>query len=87
MTAQRVGIRKFRADLAAFIDADVPVAVTRHGRTVGYFIPTPTDREADAAALRAAAAKLDALLHLDEQEIGEIVTKFGEARSTATTEA
>ena len=39
MKATKVGIREFRADLAEHIAASSPVAVTRHGQTVGYFIP------------------------------------------------
>jgi len=40
METAKVGIREFRAGLAEFIASDTPVAVTRHGQTVGYFIPT-----------------------------------------------
>lgn len=73
MTALKVGIREFRAALADFVDADAPVAVTRHGRTVGYFIPVKQDRAADVAALRAAGEKLDSLLALTEGDVEEIV--------------
>lgn len=38
MEATKVGIREFRADLAEYIAASTPVAVTRHGQTVGFFI-------------------------------------------------
>lgn len=80
MTATKVGIREFRAALADYIDADAPVAVTRHGQTVGYFIPAKSDRQADVAALRAAAAKLDALLDLDEAEVDAVVEDFKRLR-------
>lgn len=80
MTATKVGIREFRAGLADYIDADAPVAVTRHGQTVGYFIPAKSDRQADVAALRAAAAKLDALLDLDEAEVDAVVADFKQPR-------
>jgi antitoxin (DNA-binding transcriptional repressor) of toxin-antitoxin stability system len=80
MTATKVGIREFRAALADYIDADAPVAVTRHGQTVGYFIPAKSDRQADVAALRAAAAKLDALLDLDEAEVDAVVEDFKQLR-------
>jgi antitoxin (DNA-binding transcriptional repressor) of toxin-antitoxin stability system len=76
MTATKVGIREFRAGLADFVDADSPVAVTRHGQTVGYFIPVKQDRAADAAALRAAGEKLDALLQLTEADVDEMVEEF-----------
>ena len=74
MTATKVGIREFRAGLADFVDADSPVAVTRHGQTMGYFIPVKQDRAADAAALRAAGEKLDALLQLTEADVEEFKT-------------
>ena len=76
MTIARVGVREFRAGLAHHIEGDDPVAVTRHGHTVGYFIPVRTDREADLAALRAAAAKLDGLLDLDDADVDLAVEDF-----------
>jgi antitoxin (DNA-binding transcriptional repressor) of toxin-antitoxin stability system len=76
----KVGIREFRAALADYIDSDSPVAVTRHGQTVGYFIPAKSDREAEAASLRAAAAKLDALGDVDEADVEEMVEDFKRLR-------
>src|SRR5262249_11399018 len=35
----RVGVREFREDLAEYLDSSIPVAITRHGQTVGYYIP------------------------------------------------
>jgi len=85
MTATKVGIREFRAALADFIDADAPVAVTRHGQTVGYFIPMKSDRHAEVAALKTAAAKLDALLDLDEAEVDAAVEEFKQLRRSKKT--
>lgn len=39
--ATSVGIREFRDGLADYIAAAEPVEVTRHGVTVGWFIPIP----------------------------------------------
>ncbi len=85
MAATKVGIREFRAALADFIDADAPVAVTRHGQTVGYFIPTKSDRHAEAAALKTAAAKLDALLDLDEAHVDAAVEELKQLRRSKKT--
>jgi len=85
MAATKVGIREFRAALADFIDADAPVAVTRHGQTVGYFIPTKSDRHAEAAALKTAAAKLDALLDLDEAHVHAAVEELKQLRRSKKT--
>jgi hypothetical protein len=83
MTATKVGIREFRAGLADYIDADAPIAVTRHGQTVGYFIPTNTDRVAEVAKLKAAGEKLDALLQIEESEVDEMVEEFSQLRRKA----
>lgn len=80
MAAPKVGIREFRAGLADFIASDQPVAVTRHGHTVGLFIPVKTDLIAERAALREAGARLDALL--DERGIDSetLVAEFDTLR-------
>lgn len=83
MTATKVGIREFRAGLAEYIDADAPIAVTRHGQTVGYFIPTRSDRTAEAAKLKAAGEKLEALLKFEESEVDEMVAEFRQRRHKA----
>ena len=57
-----VGVREFRSDLAGYIDQSEPVAITRHGQTVGLFIPVHRDRKADLAAYAQAARKAAALL-------------------------
>ena len=80
MPAARVGIREFRASLADYVDSDLPVAVTRHGRTVGYFIPVKQDRAADVAALRLAGEKLEGLLALSESDVEEMVGDFKQLR-------
>ena len=55
MRTPKVGIREFRSGLAEFIAAATPVAITRHGHTVAYFIPTSTESEPDLAALKRAS--------------------------------
>ena len=58
MQTQKVGIREFRERLATFLEASGPVAITRHGETVGYYIPArPSKDAAHVAALRTAAVK------------------------------
>ena len=83
METTKVGIREFRADLAEFIAAGTPVAVTRHGQTVGYFIPARGQADADIAALKNASATLDRLLATQGVEVEDIVAEFKVARSKA----
>ena len=81
MQTQKVGIREFRERLATFLEASGPVAITRHGETVGYYIPArPSKDAAHVAALRTAAAQLDALLAASGATEDELVNDFKEAR-------
>ena len=80
METTKVGIREFRADLAEYIAASAPVAVTRHGQTVGIFIPTNGQIEGDVAALKRAGKALDRLLESKHIDVEEIVADFKNAR-------
>ena len=73
-TPVKVGMREFREKLASFVlESDRPVAITRHGDTVGYFVPTRRKRSvAEREALKEAAARLDRALAakgITEEEI------------------
>jgi antitoxin (DNA-binding transcriptional repressor) of toxin-antitoxin stability system len=81
MEPTKVGIREFRAGLAEYIASDKPVAVTRHGQTVGYFIPTHAQTDADMAALKQAWDQLDRLLATQGVDIEDIASEFKAARS------
>lgn len=80
MEAIKVGIREFRADLAEYIAASTPVAVTRHGQTVGYFIPAHGQDEEQLAALRKASKVLDRLMADQGVDVEEVVSEFKAAR-------
>lgn len=83
METTKVGIREFRAGLADYIASDKPVAVTRHGQTVGIFIPTPGPSQADLEVLQQASAKLKAVMPLGEDEVGALVKDFKAERRAA----
>jgi PHD/YefM family antitoxin component YafN of YafNO toxin-antitoxin module len=78
MDTIRVGIRDFRENLATYLlESDAPVAITRHGDTVGYFIPARRKRsETERVALKEAAARLDALLAAIGVTEEELVADF-----------
>ncbi len=80
METTKVGIREFRADLAEYIASSTPVAVTRHGQTVGYFIPTHGQVEADIAALKKASKTLDKLLVAQGVDVESVLADFKAAR-------
>jgi PHD/YefM family antitoxin component YafN of YafNO toxin-antitoxin module len=74
MEAVKVGIREFRDKLASYLlESEAPVAITRHGDTVGYYLPTRRKRsESERVALKDAAAQLQGILRdhgIDEEEV------------------
>ena len=83
MQTTKVGIRQFRAGMAYFLASSTPVAVTRHGQTVGYFIPTQGQAHADIAALKQASQVLDQLLARQGVDLDEVVAEFKAARQQA----
>ena len=84
METTKVGIREFRADLAEYIASSTPVAVTRHGQTVGYFIPAQGQADADLAALKKASNTLDQLLAAQGIDVEDVIADFKAARKPAS---
>ena len=76
----KAGIRVFRAGLAEYILDGTPVAVTRHGQTVGVFIPTQPEHNVDLVALRRAGDAIEALLAEHNIDAEELVAEFKAAR-------
>lgn len=63
MQTEAVGVREFREKLADYLEGGQALAITRHGRTLGYFIPArKQDHRAKLEALRAVAKDLDAMI-------------------------
>ncbi|MDR3479238.1 MAG: type II toxin-antitoxin system Phd/YefM family antitoxin [Burkholderiaceae bacterium] len=69
----KVGVKEFRANLPTYLESSSPVAITRHGETIGYYIPARGGRkQAELDALREAAATLDSMmsaLRISEDDI------------------
>ncbi|MBI4311635.1 MAG: type II toxin-antitoxin system Phd/YefM family antitoxin [Chloroflexi bacterium] len=77
----RVGVREFREDLAQYLDSATPVAVTRHGQTVGYYIPARGEVDVlELAALRRAVEEMEALLVEHGIGIEEVISEFRSRR-------
>ena len=64
--------------------SSTPVAVTRHGQTVGYFIPTQGEVEANVAALKKASKTLDQMLAAQDVDVETVVADFKSARKSAS---
>ncbi|HMJ61899.1 MAG TPA: hypothetical protein VK493_09060, partial [Bryobacteraceae bacterium] len=49
--------------MASYLESQTPVAITRHGATIGIYVPTHRKpSEADLEALRVAGEKMQSLL-------------------------
>ncbi len=77
----QVGVREFREELARYLESDRPLAITRHGRTLGYYIPAaaPPDRQ-EIEALRRGVERVEALLREHGVTEEEIVRDFNDLR-------
>ena len=81
MQSTKVGIREFRENLASYLESDKPVAITRHGATIGIYVPTKTKpSQADLEALRIAGEKMQKLLAAAATNEDEIVSDFRKLR-------
>ena len=74
MEAIRIGIREFRDKLASYLlKSEKPVAITRHGDTIGYYIPTRRKAsEMEIHSLKEAATRVQKMLAdsgVSEEEI------------------
>jgi hypothetical protein len=79
----KVGLREFRAKLATYVlESETPIAITRLGDTVGYFIPVRRKRtEAERQALTRAAVQLEEMLQAHGVSEEEIVSEFKRLRA------
>lgn len=83
METVKIGMREFRDKLATYLlEADTPLAITRHGDTIGYFIPARRKRsDADKAALKEASTRWQEILDAEGIKEDEAVTDFTQWRS------
>ena len=75
METVKVGMREFRENLAGYLESGTPLAIMRHGETLGFYIPArKRSRKAELEAMRAAAKDLDQMIAswgVSEEELME----------------
>lgn len=82
MEPLRIGIREFREKLATYLFKAEPVAITRHGDTVGYYLPARHKRsEAERSALKEAATHFRKMLDSEGITEDEVIEDFKRWRS------
>jgi hypothetical protein len=86
METVRVGMREFREKLAGYLESGTPLAIMRHGETLGYYIPArKRSRKSEIAAMRAAAKDLDAMIASWGVSEDELMAEYKEIRQAART--
>jgi antitoxin (DNA-binding transcriptional repressor) of toxin-antitoxin stability system len=84
METLRIGMREFRENLAGYLESGTPLAITRHGETLGYYVPAQKrNRKAELEAMRAAAKDLDAMIASWGANEDELVAEYKEIRRIA----
>jgi antitoxin (DNA-binding transcriptional repressor) of toxin-antitoxin stability system len=81
LMTQRIGIRELREKLSSFLESSEPIEVTRHGQTIGFFIPIPRrPGQAEREAFLEAGKRLDEeLIRLGLKE-DELLKEFKQWR-------
>lgn len=74
----KVGIREFREHLQQYLTTTSPVAVTRHGETIGFYIPARHQRpdKLQLEALKQAAEDFERLLSTHKVTEEELFAEF-----------
>ena len=80
-----VGVREFREKAASYLAGSAPIAVTRHGRVIGFYVPVPPDQDEVRRAFERLEQALDsfrAQRGSDPRDQEESCPRCGEARRT-----
>ena len=84
METVKVGMREFREKLAGYLESGTPLAIMRHGETLGYYIPAQKrSRKAELGAMRAAAKDLDEMIASWGASEDELMKEYKGIRQSA----
>lgn len=83
----RIGMRELRAKLAEYLESSAPIEVTRHGQTIGFYIPVPKQpNQSERAALLEAGRRMQeemARLGITEEELSADFKVWRKAQDAA----
>jgi antitoxin (DNA-binding transcriptional repressor) of toxin-antitoxin stability system len=87
MQPTKVGIREFRENLSSYLESKTPVAITRHGTTIGIYVPTkPKPSQAQLEAFRVAGEKMQELIAAAGTTEEELMDDFKKLRRERRTQ-
>ena len=59
---KNVGVREFRDHATTYLSGSDPVAVSKHGQVIGFYIPVDADREQATRALEQLGRSVEEIL-------------------------
>ena len=59
---KNVGVREFRDHATTYLSGSDPVAVSKHGQVIGFYIPVEADREQATRALEQLGRSVEEIL-------------------------
>ena len=84
METVKIGIRESRENLSGYLESDRPLAIRRHGKTLGFYIPAQKrSRKAELEAMRAAAKDLDEMIVSWGATEDELMDEYKQIRGSA----
>ena len=72
---KNVGVREFRDHATVYLSGSDPVAVSKHGQVIGFYIPVEADREQATRALEQLGRSVEEILAqtgMTEDELRDI---------------
>ncbi|EQD51202.1 prevent-host-death family protein [mine drainage metagenome] len=72
---KNVGVREFRDHATMYLSGSDPVAVSKHGQVIGFYIPVEADREQARRALEQLGRSVEEILAetgMTEEELSEL---------------
>jgi hypothetical protein len=72
---KNVGVREFRDHATAYLSGSDPVAVSKHGRVIGFYIPLDRDEDEVRRVVAKLGQSVQRILHetgMTEDELAEL---------------
>jgi hypothetical protein len=74
-SSKNVGVREFRDHATAYLSGSDPVAVSKHGRVIGFYIPLDRDEDEIRRVVAKLGQSVQRILHetgMSEDELAEL---------------
>lgn len=73
---RNVGVREFRNNASAYLSGSEPIAVNRHGKVIGFYIPIERDEDEILRAVAKLGSTVEKVLDesgMNEEELAQLL--------------